>query len=96
MKKTSLLLNKGKETTIAEKKCYQRMIDSIIFMIVEIRPNIAYTMLVMSRFAKHPSHFYNKAIKTVFCYLKATRDIGIIYGVEQKGDLIIKGFSDSN
>lgn len=97
MKKTCLLFNKGKkEITTAEKKCYQRMIDSIIFLIVEIRPNITYTMLVMSRLAKHPSHLYSKVIKTVFCYLKATRDIEIIYGVKQKGDLIIKGFSDSN
>ena len=35
-------------------------------------------------------------MKTIFQYLKATKDIGIIYGGEQEGDLIIKRYFKSD
>lgn len=63
---------------------------------VETRPDIAYVALVVNRFAKNPSHFYSKVIRTIFCYLKATRDVGILYIGEQGGDLPIRGYSDSD
>lgn len=96
IKETPLLLNEGKEATVAKKECYQRKTGSIMFLRVETRPNIAYAMLVVSRFVKNPSYLHSKVVKTVFCYLKATKDVGITYGREQGGDLIIKGYSDSN
>lgn len=96
MKETLLLLHEGKETIAAEKKRYQGMTGSIMFSIVKTRPDIAYIISVISRFAKNLLHLYSKAVKTIFCYLKTTRNIGFTYGGKQGGDLIISGYSDSN
>lgn len=79
MNKTSLPPNKGKKAIVAEKECYHGMIRFIIFSMVETRPNIAYATLVMSHFIKNPSHLPSKAVKTIFCYLKAIKDLEIIY-----------------
>ena len=96
MKEAPLTPNEGKEATQAERERYQGMTGSIIFSMVETRPDIAFATLVVSRFAKNPSHHHSEAVKTILCYLKATRSIGITYGGEQGGDLVIKGYSDSD
>ncbi len=66
-----------------------------MFSMVETRPDIAFATSVVSRFAKNPSRQHTEAVKTIMRYLKATRNLGITYGGEE-GDLIIKGFSDSD
>lgn len=72
------------------------MIGSIIFSIMETMSDIAYAILVVSRFAKNPSHLHRKTVKTIFCYLKAIKDVGIIYKKEQRRDLTIREYFDSN
>lgn len=53
-----------------KKKRYQRMTNSLIFSIVEIRSNITFSIVVAARFTKNSSHTHSKAIKTIFQYLK--------------------------
>lgn len=96
MKKTTLLPNKSKKVTIIEKKHYQRIIGSIMFLIVETRFDIAYVTLVVSCFTKNLSYLYNKAVKTIFYDLKAIRDVKITYGGEYRRNQIIKGYFDFN
>lgn len=71
------------------------MTGSIIVIMVETRLDIAYTILVVSCFVKNPSHLHSKVLKTTFYYLKATKDIGNIYGEEQRGNLTIREYFDS-
>lgn len=59
-------------------------------------PNIVYVTSVVSFFTKNPSHLYSKAVKTILCYLKTSRDVRIMYGGKQKRHLIIKRYFDSN
>ncbi len=97
MKEAILLPNKGPEASQANRKRYQGMTGSLIFSIVETRPDIAFATSVVSRFAKNLSQQHTKAVKTIMRYLKATKTVGIMYGNgEGSGDLIIKGYSDSN
>lgn len=96
MKESPLLPNKGKRTTAAKRERSQGMTGSIMFSMVETRPDIAYATSVISRFVKNPSHQYCKVVKTIFRYLKATRETGITYGGDQRGDLIIRGDSNSD
>lgn len=63
---------------------------------METRPNITYATLIASRFANNLSYLHNKAVNTVFCYLKAIRNVGIMYKEEQRQDLTIKNYSNSN
>lgn len=72
------------------------MTSSIIFLMVETRLDIAYATLVVSRFAKNLSYYHSKAVKTIFCYFKAIKDVGIIYRREQGEDLIIKRYLNSD
>ncbi len=95
MKETPLKPSE-KEATAAKRKRYQGMTGSIMFSMVETRPDITFATSVVSRFAKNLFHQYSKAVKTIFWYLKATRDTGITYGWKQGGNLIIKGYFDSD
>ena len=74
------------------------MTGSLMFFMVETRPDIAFAISVVSQFAKNPSRQHTKAVKTIMRYLKATRSVGITYGGEEGGggDLTIKGYSDSD
>lgn len=96
MKKSFLLPNERKKDTAAKRKHYKEITSFIMFLIVETRPNITYGMLVMSYFATNLPHLYSKAVKTIFCYLNATRNIEIMYGRKLKGDIKIKGYFNFN
>lgn len=72
------------------------MISSIMFYIVETILDITIAIFVVSRFTKNSTHQYSKVIKTIFQYLKATRETKIIYRRERYGDLIIKIYSNSD
>ena len=83
-----------REATITKKEKYQSMTDFIIFLIVKIRPDIAFTTLVAAWFAKNLSHQYIKIVKIILQYLKSSREQGITFGDQNK--LLVTGYSDSD
>ncbi len=95
MKKGISPSNKGLKASQAKRERYQGMIGSLIFSIVETRPDITFATSVVSRFAKNPSHHHTEAVKTIMQYLKAICTLGITYGGDER-DLIIKGLSNSD
>lgn len=97
MKETTLLQPRAEgdgEATTAEKERYQGMTGSIMFFMVETRPDISFATSVASRFAKNPGHQHTEAVKTIFRYLKGSRDQGITYGGQDK--LLVEGYLDSD
>lgn len=70
------------------------MIDILIILIVKIRLDIVFAIVVVAWFAQNPSHAYTKGITTIFCYLKKLINYDIIYDREKK--LFIKRYLDSN
>ena len=96
MKEAIFLPNEGPEAKQAERERYQGMTGSLMFSMVHTRPDIAIATSVVSRFAKNPSRQNKEAVKTIMRYLKATRTLGIKYDGEEGGNLIIKGYSDSD
>lgn len=57
IKETTLLLPRTEgQASFAERKRYQGMTGSIMFSIVETKPDIAFAILIVSRFAKNPGH----------------------------------------
>lgn len=70
------------------------MISSIMFLVVETRPDIAFATSVASCFAKNPGHQHMEAVKTILQYLKGSKDRGITYGGQDK--LLIEGYLDSD
>lgn len=89
-----LLPNASAQASLSEQEKYQGMIGSIMFSMVETRPDIAFATSVVSRFAKNPSHQHTEAVKTILRYLKGSRGRGITYGGEK--ELCIERYSDSD
>lgn len=97
MKEATLLPSEGTEASQAERERYQGMTGSLMFSMVETRPDIAFATSVVSRFAKNSSRHHTEAVKTIMRYLKATRSVGITYGgKEGEGDLTIRGYPNSD
>ncbi len=95
MKETTLLQPRTEdEATTAEKERHQGITRSIMFSMVETRPNISFANSVASRFAKNPDHQHTEAVKTILQYLKSSRERGITYGGQDK--LLVEGYSDSD
>lgn len=88
-----LLPNNEGTTTEAEREKYQGMTGSLMFSMVETRPDVAFAISVASRYAKNPSHLHIEAVKTILKYLKGSKDQGIVY---KGGTLDIEGYSDSD
>lgn len=70
------------------------MTRSLIFSMIETRLDIAFAMSVVSCFAKNPSQQHIKVVKTIMKYFKIIKILGIIYRREERGDLIIKCYSN--
>lgn len=62
-----------------------------MFSMVEIKPDIAFSVAVAACFIKNPSHAYIEAIKTILCSFRGSMDCSIIYGVDEE-DLFIIGY----
>lgn len=62
---------------------------------VETRPNIAFSIAVVARFAKNSNHAHTKAVKTILRYLKGLMDRDITYSNDGE-NLSIVGYSDSD
>lgn len=91
-----LISKERKKASQTEREQYQGMIGSLVFSMINTRPDIVFVTSVMSHFAKNLSHKHTKAVKTIIQYLKAPRLVGIIYGGEEGRDLKIKNYSDFN
>ena len=59
------------------------------------RPNIAYSVILLARFASNPSEEHIAAVNNVFNYLSKTINLGIIYSKE--GNInFISGYCDAD
>lgn len=95
MKETEPLIPRTDgEASPSEKENYQGITGSLMFSMVETRPDIAFSTSVVSRFAKNPSRQHTEAVKTIHRYLKGSRDRAITYGGQDK--LLVEGYSDSD
>ncbi len=95
MKKATLFEQRtDREASPSEKEQYQRMTKSLMFSMVETRPDIAFAISIASHFAKNLSHKYTEAVKTILRSIKCLKQQGINYRGQDK--LIVKGYSDSD
>ena len=66
--------------TAKDIELYQSMIGSLMYLSTQTRPDIAYSMSVLSRFLTNPSPAHIEAAKRVMRYMKGTAGYGISYG----------------
>ena len=89
-----LKLVKETEKTAAPEdvRRFQSAIGSLMYAMIETRPDIAFAVSTLSQFASNPNEEHWKALKHVFRYLKGTMSLGITYG----GDGSLVGYTDSD
>jgi hypothetical protein len=62
--------------------------------LLHTRPDLSYSVGLLSRFMQEPKEHHKKAIKQVLCYIKGTKEFGITYQ-RNEGCKII-GYGDNS
>ena len=83
------LVDKAKPEVIRE---YQSMVGSLMYPMIQTRPDICYTITILSRYNHNPNAKHIAAVKRVIRYLKGTMDHGITYGT----DSALTGYTDAD
>nr|GEX95607.1 ribonuclease H-like domain, reverse transcriptase, RNA-dependent DNA polymerase [Tanacetum cinerariifolium] len=86
-------LTKVTEGTMVNSTEYQSLIGCLRYLL-HTRPDLSYSVGLLSRFMQEPREQHMKAIKKVLRYIKGTKDYGITY-MHNEGNKI-HGFSDSS
>ncbi|KAL5526219.1 hypothetical protein ACEPAG_7558 [Sanghuangporus baumii] len=73
---------------------YSALIGELLWIASVVRPDIAFTVNVLSRYNKSPKQIHWEAAKRVLSYLKGTEDLGIIYQASDDANPV--GYSDSD
>nr|GEY86293.1 ribonuclease H-like domain, reverse transcriptase, RNA-dependent DNA polymerase [Tanacetum cinerariifolium] len=86
-------LTKITEGTMVNSTEYQSLIGCLRYLL-HTRPDLSYSVGLLSRFMQEPREQHMKAIRQVLRYVKGTKDYGITY--KHNGGDNIHGFSDSS
>lgn len=83
------LVDKASPEVIQE---YQSMVRSIMYPMIQTRPDICYAVTILSRYNHNPNAKHIAAVKRVLRYLKGTLDYGITYGTANG----LEGYTDAD
>ena len=94
--KTSLVKASDSDP-VFEQNLYQGMIGSLMYLVTCTRPDLAFSVSYLSRFASHPLERHHTAVKRVFHYLAGTSSMSLKYKRSPTSvPLSIVAFSDSD
>ena len=75
------------------KAKYQSYVGTLMYAMLGTRPDIAFSVSCVSRFAANPTDAHMKAVKRIFSYLRGTIDLQLTY----RGELLqLEGYSDAD
>nr|GEX64416.1 ribonuclease H-like domain, reverse transcriptase, RNA-dependent DNA polymerase [Tanacetum cinerariifolium] len=86
-------LTKNTEGTSVNSTEYRSLIECLRYLL-HTRPDLSYSVGLLSRFMQEPKEQHMKAIRQVIRYVKGTKDYRITY--KHNGGNKIQGFSDSS
>ena len=72
---------------------YHKAVGLLIYAVIGTQPDIAYTIVILSRFSDNPSTVHWKAVKHMFCYLKSMNSYWLVYEQNKKGFV---GYADAD
>ena len=72
---------------------YASAIGCLMYAMLCSRPDICYTIGLVSRYQSNPSEAHWKAVKRILRYLKGTVDYSLCY---QGKDLLLRGYTDAD
>jgi len=72
---------------------YQEAVGTLMYTMLDTRPDIIYAVQVLSKFSKNPRKSHWEAVKRVFQYLKGTCGLKLMYeGIGEE----IRGYTDAD
>ncbi|KAJ9544882.1 hypothetical protein OSB04_024589 [Centaurea solstitialis] len=74
---------------------YASAIGSIIYAMLCTRPNIAYSVRVMSRYQQNPGEPHWVAVKNILKYLRRTKEMFFVFGGSED-EISVTGYSDAS
>ena len=72
---------------------YRSLIGSLRYL-TNTRPDIAYSVGIVSRYMERPRESHLKAAKRILRYVQGTKEVGLLYS--KTNEFKLKGYSDSN
>ena len=82
-----------RQTDYAEQFPYQNIVGALLYLSINTRPDISYSVGVLARFSKSPTFRACKAVLRLLIYLRGTADRGICYSGD---DLKVFAYSDAD
>lgn len=87
-------MHKDENGKLVDATKYRSLVGGLRYL-VHTRPDIAYSVGVVSRYLEKPTVLHMGAVKRILRYVKGTLNYGLRY-TKGKGNYILSGFSDSD
>ena len=87
-------LSKDELGTPVDPSKFRSVVRELRYL-VHTRPNIAFSVGIISRYMERPTTMHQDAVKRVLRYLKGTLDYGLVYTKENSNNMLT-GYSDSD
>ncbi|XP_039135728.1 secreted RxLR effector protein 161-like [Dioscorea cayenensis subsp. rotundata] len=88
------LHKKSEDSVLVDATFYHSIISSLRYL-VNMRPDMAYAVGIMSRFMEKPTSQHLTVVKQIMRYIRGTLDLGCYYTRTKKGASKLVGYSDS-
>lgn len=89
------LLPSPVEADQATIKWYQAAVGSIMWPMIQTRPDLAYAVSILSRYCANPGSLHLKALDRVFRYIRGTKSLGLHYSCSHSGEDLV-GWTDAD
>ena len=86
-------LSKAKHERGINERYYRRSIVCLRYLL-HTRPDLSYSVGILSRYMQEPKESHGAALKQVLRYLQGTTSLGLLYSRSSKRE--ITGYSDSS
>ncbi|KAL8148001.1 hypothetical protein AgCh_005364 [Apium graveolens] len=87
-------ITKDEQGKLVDATQYRSLVGCLRYL-VHTRPDVAYSVGIVSRYMELPTEMHVNAVKKILRYVKGTLDYGLVYS-KNGGDNILSGYSDSN
>jgi len=81
----------AEEHTIMHDKPYREAVGALNWAALATRPNIAFAVATVARFAANPGPAHWDAVKQIYRYLAGTRDLWLTYGETRR---VLEGYAN--
>ncbi|KAK6138834.1 hypothetical protein DH2020_027421 [Rehmannia glutinosa] len=88
---SKMCAHEGKD--LEDTTMYRQLVGSLIYLTLT-RPDISFSVGVMSRYMQNPKKTHLEAVRRILRYMKSTLDYGILY--KRGGDCKVIGYCDAD